>query len=236
MAFIQSVTAFGLATIVAFSAYTVPASAGNEKLRAALGYYDRSLLITTTGKAAQQVEPDQVTIQVKLTGFGEDVGAVVNALNAQKKELVDAAKGVDDTMAKTQVVTLDVRENRRNRRNKGNSKEAYQGTMQLSLTMKVSGDPLELIAKVTNGRVDGISRTRFEVSESKANNDELKKLALADARKKAEEKAKLLETKLGRLVNVNYRETPRRSSYGNGHTMMTVRATATFQRQDAKDD
>ncbi len=236
MAFIQSVKTFGLATIVALSAYTVPATAGNEKLRAALGYYDRSLLITTTGKAAQQVEPDQVTIQVKLSGFGEDVGAVVTALNAQKKELVEAAKGVDDAMAKTQVVSLDVRENRRNRRNKGNTKEAYTGTMQLSLTMKVSGDPLELIAKVTNGRVDGISRTRFGVSDSEGSNDELKKQALADARKKAEEKAQLLETKLGRLVNVNYRETPRRSNFGSGSTMMTVRATATFQRQDAKED
>ncbi len=236
MAFIQSAKTLGLATIIAFSAYAAPAAAGNDKLRAALGYYDRSLLITTTGKASQHVEPDKVIIQVKLTGFGEDVGAVVSALNSQKKELAEAAQGVDKAMAKTQVISLDVRENRRNRRNKGNSKEAYQGTMQLSLTMKISGDPLDLIAKVTNGRVDGISRTQFGVWDSNDSNDELKKQALADARRKAEEKAKLLETKLGRLVNVNYHETPRRSSFGSGNTMMTVRATATFQRQDAKED
>ncbi|MCP5082983.1 MAG: SIMPL domain-containing protein [Alphaproteobacteria bacterium] len=236
MALIQLAKTFGLAAIIALSAFSGSAAAGSDKSRAALGYYDRSLLITTTGKAPQQVEPDQVTIQVKLTGVGEDVGAVVTALSAQKKELIEAAQGVNDNMASAQVISLDVRENRRNRRNKGNSKEAFQGTVQLSLSMKISGDPLALIAKVTNGRVEGISRTRFEVSDSNGNHDELKKQALADARKKAMEKAELLEIKLGRLVNVNYRETPRRSNYGNGATSLTVRATATFQRQDKKDD
>ncbi len=235
MALIQSAKSFCLAAIIALSALSGPA-AGSDKSRAALGYYDRSLLITTTGKATQQVAPDQVTIQVKLSGFGEDVGAVVSALNAQKKELIEAAQGVNDSMASAQVITLDVRENRRNRRNKGNSEEAYQGNMQLSLTMKISGDPLALIAEVTNGRVEGISRTRFEVSDTNGNTDELKKQALADARKKAMEKAALLEAKLGRLVNVNYRETPRRSNYGNGAATLAVRATATFQREGANDD
>ena len=234
MAFIQSAKTFGLAAFIAFCACTVPAAAGSDKLRAAIGYYDRALLITSTGKAIQQIEPDQVTIQVKLAGYGEDVGAVVAALNTQKKELIEAAQGINENKASAQVVTLDVRENRRNRRKKGNAEEAYQGTMQLSLTMKVSGDPLELIAEVTNGRVEGISRTRFEVSEAKGNTEELKKQALAQAREQAEKKAKLLETKLGKLVNVHYRETPRHSNYGNGVTSLTVQATATFQRLDTK--
>lgn len=236
MASIQSAVTFGLAAILTLCAYAVPAAAAGDTLRTTLGYYDRSLLITTTGKATQRIEPDQVTIQVKLTGSGEDVGAVVTALNAKKKELIEAAQGVNGESANAQVTTLDVREDRRNRRNKGNSEEAYQGTMQLSLTMKISGDPLVLIAEVTNGRVEGISRTRFQVSDPKGNSDELKEKALADARKQAEEKAKLLQTKLGRLVNVNYRENPRRSTYGHGATSLTVRATATFERQDAKEE
>ncbi|NNF80414.1 MAG: SIMPL domain-containing protein [Rhizobiales bacterium] len=236
MALIQSAITFGLTAIIALSTYSVPAAAGSDNLRAAVGYYDRSLLITTIGKATRQVKPDQVTIQVKLTDVGEDVGAVVTALNSQKKALIEAARGVNDNGASAQVITLDVRENRRNRRNEGDSKEAYLGTMQVSLTMKISGDPLALIAEVTNGRVEGISRTRFEVSEATGDNEELKQQALADARKKAMEKAKLLEIKLGRLVNVNYLETPRRSNYGHGATSLTVRATATFQRQDANSD
>lgn len=230
------ITAFGLAMAVSLSAFSASNAAASDRVRAALGYYDRTLLITTTGKATQQVQPDQVTIHVKLTGYGEDVGAVVTALNDQKNGLIEAAEGANETDTSAQVVSLDVRENRRNRRNKGEPEEAYQGNMQLSLTMKISGDPLTQIAKVTNGRVEGISRTRFEVSETAGDIDELKRQSLAEAREHAEEKAKLLQTKLGRLVNVNYRETPRRSGYGSGAASLTVRATATFERQDAKEE
>ena len=233
---LNSVKTLGLAVIIALSAASAPAVAGNNKLSTALGHYGRAQLITATGKATKQIQPDQVTIQVKLSGFGEDVGSVVTALKTQKKELLGSAQGANDNMARASVISLDVRENRRNRRNKGNSKEAYQGNMQLSLTMKIGDDPLALIAKVTDGRVEGISRTRFEVSDPSVNTDELKKQALADARDQAMEKAKLLQIKLGRLVNVTYRETPRRSNYGNGAAALTIRAMASFQRGDAKDN
>lgn len=48
----------------------------------------------------------------------------------------------------------------------------------------------------------------------------------------ADVEARAPKQKLGRLVNVNYHETPRRSSYGNGPSMLTVRALASFQRED----
>lgn len=259
MALAKTMHTVGITSLIALSALCTPVQAAGEaktprtvqlaantptpaldrealRLRSVLRRYDRAMLITVSGKATKSIQPDQMTIQVKLSGFGEDVGAVVLALNSQKKEMLKAAEKAADQMVSAHVTSLDVREDRRRRRDNARSQDAYQGHMQLSLTMKFAGDPLELIAKVTNGRVDAISRTRFEVSEGDVDTKELKAAALADARKEAQEKAELLGTKLGQLLNVNYHETPRRSSYGHGPSMVTVRATATFQRADGNDN
>ncbi len=231
MTFVRSLKSLGVAAAVALMALGGSASASKLSFNSGQAYMDRTLLITASGKASKQIEPDQVTLQVKLSAAGKDVGSVVLALNNRQNRLLDAAKGEGADVVSSSVSALDVREDRRSRRKNGNPDEAYKGTMQLSLTMKFSNNPLALIAKVTDGLVEGISRTRFGVSDQESGTEALKAEALANARKQAEAKAKLLNAKLGRLVNVTYRETPHRSSYGNGAATLQVRAMATFQRE-----
>lgn len=198
---------------------------------AALNSYNPAANVTAYGKASREVPPDLVTIKVKLVGKGKDVGTAVAALNAKKKALLGEVAGAGAKLVRSQVTSLDVREKRRRRSEATPAQENYQGHLQVALTMKTAGDPLDLIAKVTDGRVEAITQTRFEVSAAAQDTTELKQQALADARKRAEEQAGLLKAKLGRLINVSYRESPRRAPYG-GASIITVHATAVFARED----
>ena len=223
MDLVQYSRALGLITLFAVFTLGGPAAASDRTL-------NHALLITATGNASKTVEPDQVTLQVTLSGVGRDVGSAVADLNAQKTELLQVAQAEGVNLTGTRVTALRVRENRRRRPIKILRDDEFSGTLQLSLSLQFEGDPLAMIAKLTAGRVDGITQTRFQVSDRNFDSDALKEEALADARKRAMEKAKLLQTNLGKLVNVTYRETPRRSSYSGGGAALTVSATAVFER------
>ncbi len=235
MGFIQFARTLGLTAFVATVLWSGSATA-SDVLRASPGVLKHLLPITVTGTASKRVSPDQVTMQVTVSASGPDVGSVVEDLNAQKQELMRAAEAEDAELISADVSSLNVRDTGSRRRNKQDGDRNYQGRMQVGLILRFSGDPLELIAKVTDGRVDGISGTRFQFSGQGVDSEALRQAALEDARERAQKKAELLETKLGRLLNVNYRETPLRNLHGSSGRELTVRANATFARDETKQE
>ena len=80
-----------------------------SKLGKSLKFRDRTLLIRANGTAKRQIPPDQVTFQVKISGFGANVGAVIAGLNAQKKALLATEQDAGVTVKNAQVASLDVR-------------------------------------------------------------------------------------------------------------------------------
>lgn len=156
-------------------------------------------IVNVTGEGIVSVIPDQVTISVSVENTGDDVVALKSLNDKTVDEVLKHIKqsGVEAKDIQTQYVSL-------NKRYDYNTKTySYYAKQTITVLLRnlknydslVSG----LVQKGINS-IDGITFGSSKVDELKS---QARKLAISDAKKKAQEYAGVLNQKIGKALQIS---------------------------------
>lgn len=161
---------------------------------------NQSAPFTVTGEGKVSLSPDMATLNAGVTAQGATVKAAQDSLNAAINKVADAVKavGVDAKDIKTSNYSINPNYNYQ-----FNPQRIVGYTASSNLLIKVKNiDKVNaVIDAATAAGANQVGGVTFDVSDKTKAENEARTLAVADAKAKAENAAKVAGFKLGRLVN-----------------------------------
>lgn len=163
---------------------------------------NKSDTFNVTGEGKVEVSPDIAVVNAGVTASGasvkivqEEINSKINKISASIKEL-----GVSESDIKTTNYNIypnyDYRETTQ-------KITGYNASTNLQIKARNIDRVNEVIDAATTNGANQVSGVTFEVDDKSKALDEARKLAVADARKKAEQAASTAGFSLGRVINYN---------------------------------
>jgi uncharacterized protein YggE len=168
--------------------------------------------ITVTGRAEKSLTPDTARISFYVTKRNKDQHVAGNYVNKITKQVISAmiGLGIEEGDIKTTNYSIEPKYSW----SKGRKEfQNYRARQSVAVTIHNLDKSSEIIQKLTELRVDNISGPNMFIDDIEKKRDLLRKEAIADARKKAQELAIDLGVHISKIVgyseegNNNYRPT-----------------------------
>lgn len=160
----------------------------------------KSDTFNVTGEGKVNVIPDIATIMVGVTGQGATVTAAQNTLNTDINKVTEAIKrlGIEAKDIKTSNYNIQPVYDYRSTPQKITG---YNATSNLTIKVKNTDRVNSVIDAATGNGANLVSGVTFDVADKTKAENEARKEAVADAKAKAENAAKIAGFTLGRIIN-----------------------------------
>ncbi|MGI9255087.1 MAG: SIMPL domain-containing protein, partial [Thermomicrobiales bacterium] len=161
-------------------------------------------LVSVSGQGLVNVAPDTATVTVGLVVFKADLAAAQAEASKQATNIINAVKaeGVDAKDIQTANYSVSILRNY----NEGSVPTQITGfeiTNQVNVTVREIGGTGKLMSAVVEAGANSIYGVNFFVDDPKPFSAEARKLAVEDARTKAEQLADASGMKLGRVISIS---------------------------------
>ena len=159
---------------------------------------DRSL-VNVSGEGTVNVEPDRVVIKSRIEHEGKSAAAV----KAENDGVVDAIisflkkQGVKENDIQTEYVNLNKRHNYETKT------DSYVANQSISITLRDIEDYEDIMKGLLENGLNRIDGIQFESSEMEKYEMEARKLAILDAKSKAEQLVEPLDQKIGKAFSIS---------------------------------
>lgn len=164
--------------------------------------------LTVTGEGDARVAPDQATVQLGVTTQAESAAAAMRQNSEQQTGVIAALTDAGIEAADIQTSGLNLTPMVDYGEGRAPRVTGYQANNMVSVRVRDVprlGEVLDAIVTAGANEINGISFTR---DDSQATEDEARRVAVADARHKAEVLAEAAGLTLGRLVSLRDAEAP----------------------------
>lgn len=172
---------------------------------------NKSEAFTVTGEGTVSIKPDIATVMVGVQSQGATVKAVQDNLNTAINAVSEAVKktGVDNKDIKTSNYNV----NPNYDYNNGTQRiTGYQASSNLTIKVRDIEKANSVVDAATAAGANTIGGITFDVDDKTKAEDDARKLAVADAKAKAELAAKTTGFTLGKIINYRSRRATREST------------------------
>ena len=183
--------------------------------------------ITVTGTATSQKANEVATFNASLTSQNEDKQKAVDEVSTNAKKLVDSviAFGVPKEDIKTQSVNVYQLQEPYMRDGVTDYRPGdWSASLSIDIKLKDIAKAEELAALLSGANISGLYGPSFQLDENNTESTELVKLAMDNARDKAEKIAAASGRQLGQVLNVSESNTYSPMPYGYGEMMVDAKS------------
>jgi len=152
--------------------------------------------ISVTGEGRIKVVPDRVEISLGVNNFGKDAAEVKKLNDETVDKVLKYIKkfGVPESDFKTTQVSLNKTYDYEKK------KQTYQASQSISIVLKDITKYDELMMGLVDNGINSIDNVEFKSSKMEQHKSEARKLAILDAKKKAEDYVSVLNQKVGKAI------------------------------------
>lgn len=164
--------------------------------------------ISVNGEGRIKVVPDRVEINLGVKNFGKDAAEVKKLNDETVDKVLKYIKkfGIPASDFKTTQVSLNKTYDYEKK------KQTYQASQSISIVLKDITKYDELMMGLVDNGINSIDNVEFKSSKMEQHKSEARKLAILDAKKKAEDYVSVLNQKVGKAIlitdNSNYYQPP----------------------------
>lgn len=164
--------------------------------------------ISVTGEGRIKVVPDRVEINLGVKNFGKDAAEVKKLNDETVDKVLKYIKkfGIPASDFKTTQVSLN------KTYDYDKKKQTFQASQSISIVLKDINKYDELMMGLVDNGINSIDNVEFKSSKMEQHKSEARKLAILDAKKKAEDYVSVLNQKVGKAIlitdNSNYYQPP----------------------------
>jgi uncharacterized protein YggE len=162
--------------------------------------------LTVTGTGAASAAPDTATIRIGVETQGDTAAAALDANSAQAAALIAEAKarGVESRDIQTSGLSLyPVYDQRSPDRNEAPMIAGYNVSNEVAIRLRDMASVGETLGALVGAGANQMRGITFEIEDDTALLDEARKLAVVDARRKAEVYATAAGVKLGAIQSIS---------------------------------
>jgi len=170
--------------------------------------------ITVTGEGRIKVVPDRVEINFAVNNFGKDAAEVKKLNDETIDKVLKFIKkfGIPTSDYKTTQVSLN------KTYDYDKKKYNFQASQSISIILKEITKYDELMMGLVDNGINSINNVEFKSSKMEQHKSEARKLAILDAKKKAEDYVSVLNQKVGKAIlitdNSGYYQPPMYKNVG----------------------
>ena len=184
----------------------------------------RTINVNGTGKV--YVTPDMAYVYVGVHTQADDVVKALQSNNTQSNKVISALKTLGIADKDIQTSSLNINPQQQYGPNGEITGTIYMVDNMVYITVRDLKKLNDVLGKVVAAGANSISGISFDVSDKEKATTEARKLAVEDARKQAEDLAKLAGVELGNIINLNvyggYQAMPAYEGKGGGGGMVNV--------------
>lgn len=164
--------------------------------------------ISVTGEGRIKVVPDRVEINLGVNNFGKDAAEVKKLNDETVDKVLKYIKkfGIPASDFKTTQVSLNKSYDYEKK------KQTYQASQSIAIVLKDITKYDELMMGLMDNGINSINNVEFKSSKMEQHKSEARKLAILDAKKKAEDYVTVLNQKIGKAIlitdNSNHYQPP----------------------------
>ena len=164
--------------------------------------------ISVTGEGRIKVVPDRVEINLGVNNFGKDAAEVKKLNDETVDKVLKYIKkfGIPASDFKTTQVSLNKSYDYEKK------KQTYQASQSIAIILKDLTKYDELMMGLMDNGINSINNVEFKSSKMEQHKSEARKLAILDAKKKAEDYVTVLNQKIGKAIlitdNSNHYQPP----------------------------
>ena len=164
--------------------------------------------ISVTGEGRIKVVPDRVEINLGVNNFGKDAAEVKKLNDETVDKVLKYIKkfGIPASDFKTTQVSLNKSYDYEKK------KQTYQASQSIAIILKDITKYDELMMGLMDNGINSINNVEFKSSKMEQHKSEARKLAILDAKKKAEDYVTVLNQKIGKAIlitdNSNHYQPP----------------------------
>lgn len=164
--------------------------------------------ISVTGEGRIKVVPDRVEINLGVNNFGKDAAEVKKLNDETVDKVLKYIKkfGIPASDFKTTQVSLNKSYDYEKK------KQTYQASQSIAIILKDMTKYDELMMGLMDNGINSINNVEFKSSKMEQHKSEARKLAILDAKKKAEDYVTVLNQKIGKAIlitdNSNHYQPP----------------------------
>ena len=160
----------------------------------------KSDTFNVNGEGKVSITPDIAVVSTGITADGTTVKAAQDQINAVIKKVFDAVKGLGVKADDIQTTNYNI--NPKYDFQSGSQRvTGYTASTTLTIKVREMDKVNQVIDEATGNGANQINGLSFDVSDRTKAEDEAREKAVADAKKKAEQAAKVAGFNLGRLIN-----------------------------------
>lgn len=178
----------------------------------------KSTTFDVSGEGKVTIKPDIASVSVGIQSSGSSVKAVQDQINSSINKISEAVKGLGIDSKDIQTTNYNI--NPEYDFSAGQRIKGYTASTNLYIKVRQIDKVNQVIDAATSNGANQVYGINFEVDDKSTAQNEARQKAVADARKKAEDAAKIAGFRLGRIVN--YSE----NLGGFGGPVPLMRATA----------
>ena len=164
--------------------------------------------ISVTGEGRIKVVPDRVEINLGVNNYGKDAAEVKKLNDETVDKVLKYIKkfGIPASDFKTTQVSLNKSYDYEKK------KQTYQASQSIAIILKDMTKYDELMMGLMDNGINSINNVEFKSSKMEQHKSEARKLAILDAKKKAEDYVTVLNQKIGKAIlitdNSNHYQPP----------------------------
>lgn len=173
--------------------------------------------ISVNGEGRIKVVPDRVEINLGVKNFGKDAAEVKKLNDETVDKVLKYIKkfGIPTSDFKTTQVSLNKTYDYEKK------KQTYQASQSISIVLKDLTKYDELMMGLVDNGINSIDNVEFKSSKMEQHKSEARKLAILDAKKKAEDYVSVLNQKVGKAILItdnssHYQPPMYKNSYAMG--------------------
>ncbi len=153
-----------------------------------------------TGEGISVTKPDMAVLTVGVTANGQTVKTAQDQMNSNINKVMDAIKKLG--ISGDDIKTINYSVNPNTDYNGANQKiTGYSAVTNLTINIKDIEKVNSIIDGATASGANQVGGVNFDVSDKTKPENEARELAVKEAKKKAEDAAKIAGFKLGRIIN-----------------------------------
>ncbi len=160
----------------------------------------KSTTFDVTGEGKAEAKPDSATIQGGVSATGASEAAVQNQINSTASRISEAVKKIGIDAKDIQTANYNV--NPTYDYNGGSQKATgFSGSTNLTVKVRDVNKAGQVIDAMTGAGATNVNNLGFDVTDKTSALNEARRLAVADAKKKAADAAQIAGFSLGKIVN-----------------------------------
>ncbi|MEP2533274.1 SIMPL domain-containing protein [Shimia sp.] len=169
------------------------------------GAFAQDRTISLNGTGVVSATPDMAVISLGATHRAKTAKAAMAAVNASVTEVLTelAEEGIDARDIQTNGLSLNAVRDHNNYGETGPKLVGFEASNRLSIRVRDLGEVGEILGVLIAVGANGVDGIRFDLQEPRPRQDEARRLAVADARAKAELYAEAAGVQLGEIVSIS---------------------------------